>query len=106
MVSMGYLYLLKSYLQNCSPYVSIGQYSFNAKSVHKGCSSEEYSWSLTFNMYINDIVNISTEKFVIYAYDSSFFFVSNNDDPVTIVNATLSKLGSYYFSDKKTSVLL
>lgn len=123
-------------------YVSIGQYSSNAESIrscvprrcilgvpqgsilgpYSGVPQGSILGQYLFNIYINDIVNIGTAKFVIYADNSNLFLSSkNSDDLVTIANATLTKLGTWardnilkliliklklIFFGHKTSVLL
>uniref|UniRef100_A0A0K8R810 Putative outcast ele5 orf1-h 1e-40-j 4 n=1 Tax=Ixodes ricinus TaxID=34613 RepID=A0A0K8R810_IXORI len=90
------LELLRSYLRHRCQYVSIGQFSSDVKPIHSGVPQGSILGPFLFNMYINDIVNISPAKFVIYADDSSLFFSSDNsDDLVTIANDTLSKLGAW-----------
>ncbi|XP_075736614.1 uncharacterized protein LOC142776588 [Rhipicephalus microplus] len=91
------LNLLKSYLGSRSQYVVINNCASQTLSISNGVPQGSILGPLLFNVYINDIPNISTHaKYIIYADDTSLFFSSNDIGHLEkIANDALSSLAMW-----------
>lgn len=86
--------LIKSYLSNRKQVVHINNTYSSVCPVVSGVPQGSILGPLLFNIYLNDIVNISrTATFVIYADDTSIFFSGDNlDELIRTCNVTMDAL--------------
>lgn len=78
------LNLIKSYLSSRLQYVVINHSRSDSLQIFNGVPQGSILGPLLFNIYINDISNISTlAKYVIYADDTSLFFSSSDVEQLT-----------------------
>lgn len=74
-----FLDLITSYLQHRKQHVAISNQTSCTKNIKCGVPQGSILGPLLFNLYINDVVNITdSAQFVIYADDTSLFFTSSN----------------------------
>lgn len=89
--------LLRSYLSSRRQYVHINGHSSEIKPIESGVPQGSILGPFLFNVYINDIVNIShSTQFFIYADDASLLF--DGDDASELIdnaNETLEKLNRW-----------
>lgn len=88
------LELFRSYLENREQCVLINEYMSKFMTLTAGVPQGSTLGPLLFNLYVNDIVNITTQAtFIIYADDTSIFVQSNSPDELCqMANATLHKI--------------
>lgn len=86
--------LITSYLSNRTQVVHINDAYSSVSPVVPGAPQGSILGPLLFNLYLNDIVNISdTATFVIYADDTSMFFSGDNiDELICTCNLTMEAL--------------
>lgn len=91
------LLLISSYLSSRQQYVHINGHSSSIKSIRSGVPQGSILGPFLFNLYVNDIVNISrSTKFIIYADDTSLFFTGDTaSDLIDTANDTLEKLAKW-----------
>lgn len=108
------LKLIKSYLQHRKHCVAIGSKLSSARSLTQGVPQGSVLGPVLFNLYINDITNITKlAQFVVYADDTSLFFQSPDIvHLVNVANTSLSilqkwsDLNSLPINTKKTKAVL
>lgn len=99
------LVLLQSYLTFRQQYVVINGHSSSVQPIRAGVPQGSILGPLLFNLYINDIVNISkVPSFIIYADDTSLFFSGIEiEDLGNETNTSLEKL--YNWSEVNSLVI-
>lgn len=76
------LKLITSYLSSRSQYVALDHYPSDILKIRNGVPQGSLLGPLLFNMYINDICNVSkVVKYIIYADDTSLFLSSQEKLP-------------------------
>lgn len=89
--------LLQSYLNHRKQLVSISSQDSHLREITQGVPQGSILGPVLFNIYTNDIVNISNDaNFIIYADDTSLLFQSRNIGVLSFVaNATLKQLAEW-----------
>lgn len=92
-----YLNIIKSYLSFRRQKVVIDNAVSEIKQITSGVPQGSILGPLLFNIYINDVVNVdSSTKFVIYADDTTLFFISRNaTELLTKANSVLATLNEW-----------
>ena len=82
---------LRSYLSNRSQFVSLGNMRSHKKSIVCGVPQGSVLGPVLFNLYINDIVNVSNKfKYVLFADDTNILYSGEESETVeNIVNKEL-----------------
>lgn len=86
--------LIQSYLQHRNQIVSLGGCNSDSLSIVAGVPQGSILGPFLFNIYINDIVNISSNvKFIIYADDTNIFLTGKSvNELITHANLLLIRL--------------
>lgn len=94
--------MLISYLSHRKQFVQVSHLISNQKAIVAGVPQGSILGPLLFNLYINDIVCISSDlKFVIYADDTSIFVPSSScADAFVKGNIALKKLEAWTDSNQ------
>ena len=86
---------LTSYLSDRTHFVSLNQVKSDILPITCGVPQGSVLGTILFNLYINDIVNVSTKlKFILFADDTSVFLFNSDagKDIDVVVNQELEKL--------------
>ena len=92
----------KSYLSNCSQYVSINGYNSGLSAINCGVPQRSVLGSLLFLLYINDLnQSIKFWKFHHFADDTNLLCLGNSTKKVKkLVNADLKRLVNWLNANK------
>lgn len=85
---------LKSYLTGRLQYVKMGHYIYDTLGIACGVPQGSVLGPKLFNVYINDIFNVSQAlKLILFADDTNIFYSSDNyNELVTVVNMELKAI--------------
>lgn len=105
---------LKSYLTNRTQYVVMGKHSSEHFDITCGVPQGSVLGPTLFNMYINDIFDVSKSlKFILFADDTTIFCSSENyDDLVSTLNVEMNRVKHWLDVNKlslnlnKTKIML
>lgn len=89
--------LIKSYLAYRTQFVCLNSFNSSVKNILKGVPQGSILGPLLFNLYTNDITQVTNDaKFVIYADDTSLFFSAKDANYLLhIGNITLKKINDW-----------